>query len=387
MKIGIFCIDFLPNIGGIASHVYELSKELVKQGNDVHVISFKKTKESLDYEEIDGIKIHRVFYSGGLFFGRIKYLFLAYRKIKKLIKEKKIEIIHTHDLYPDGLLYLFLPKKFPKILTEHSSNYLNWYEYKFLRPFLYWVMNKADFVFGPSKELVYKFRNTGIPKNKSKFISNAVDDKKFRPDIKISKRFKEKYGIETGEKIILIPRRLEPKNGVIYGVKAMPEIIKEFPNCKCIVVGGGWEEEREKMMKEIKREKMMKNIIFTGNVPNTQMPFFYSISDVVLLPSLQEATSISGLEAMSCGKPLVGTNIGGIPYIIEDKKTGFLVEPKNPKEISKIIIKLFKDPLNSKKVGQNAREIIEKRFSWEIITKEFYKIYVKILRGKLKCAE
>ena len=102
---------------------------------------------------------------------------------------------------------------------------------------------------------------------------------------------------------------------------------------------------------------------------------YLNSADLYVLPSLKESTSISGLEAMACGLAIVGTNIGGIPQIIENGKNGFLCKPKNPEDLAKKILKAL---TNLKKFGKESRKIVVKEYSWKKRTNELINIYKKL---------
>ena len=93
----------------------------------------------------------------------------------------------------------------------------------------------------------------------------------------------------------------------------------------------------------------------------------FSAGDVSILPSLMEATSIAGLEAMACGLPLIGTNVGGIPVIIKDGETGILVEPRSPEQLAEALNKLSEDREYAKQLGVRSLERARKDFSWDVI--------------------
>ena len=116
-------IDFLPNIGGIAAHVYELSKALVKEGNDVFVLTGKKNFNDKKYEEIDGIKVYRTYFPRVRLLWILVYALPAWLKLRWLIKNKDIDIIHYHNILPDAFIAKFTPKV-SKVQTEHSSAFL-----------------------------------------------------------------------------------------------------------------------------------------------------------------------------------------------------------------------------------------------------------------------
>ena len=121
--------------------------------------------------------------------------------------------------------------------------------------------------------------------------------------------------------------------------------------------------------------------IFLGNVPNPQMPDIYRAADISVLPSFMEATSITGLESMATGVPLVGTRVGGIPYLIDDGQTGWLVQPGRPDQLATAIRRLIENPDLRAKLGGAARQKVEQTFSWDAIAAETAKHYRRSRRA------
>ena len=141
-------------------------------------------------------------------------------------------------------------------------------------------------------------------------------------------------------------------------------------------------EKNHKLKNEVFKLGIADSVIFAGRMPNLEMPKYYAASDIVVLPSLKEATSIAGLEAMACGKPLVGANVGGIPQIIADGETGILVPPKNSESLSCAIVSLLIDDEKRTTIGLNARKRAENEFSWQVIARKTQKVYNKIVRSR-----
>lgn len=371
-------IDFLPNMGGIAAHVYELSKALVKQGNDVQVITLRRRFREKKYQEIDGMKVHRIYYPRLRVIGFFIYLFHVWPRLKRSIWKGGIDIIHSHTILNDALTAKSIGN-IPKIQTEHSSGFLMAVEEGKHKRLYKWLLSHADHVIGPSQELVDTVIKLGINSAKTSFIPNGVDPEKFNPRLK-GDEIKERHGIKPDEKIVLCPRRLELKNGVYYLIKAIPHIIQQSSNVRCLIVGDGLE--MAELKQEVIKLVIADKVVFVGRVPNAEMPKYYAASDVVVLPSLIEATSIAGLEAMATGKPLVGTKVGGIPQIIADGETGILVPPRSPEELAYAIISLLNDDGKRAVMGLNARRRAETEFSWQIIARRTQNIYDEAAKSK-----
>ena len=242
-------------------------------------------------------------------------------------------------------------------------------------------LGHADAIISPSRELFEKSRATGIGSERNFYIPNGVDTEKFRPGNSFGVIDKD-YGLDPAHPVVICPRRLEPKNGVEYFIRAIPLVRKEIPDVQFLIVGGGFPEERRRFETMLTEAGQSRGVVFTGNVPNTTMPRFYALSMIATLPSLMEATSISGLEAMASGLPLVGTNVGGIPEIIEDGVSGLLVEARSPEQLAEAYIRLLRDEALRVRIGRGARERVEAEFSWPEIARRAVEVYTIAIRSR-----
>jgi glycosyltransferase involved in cell wall biosynthesis len=206
-----------------------------------------------------------------------------------------------------------------------------------------------------------------------------VDPTRFHPGVN-GNEIREKLGCTEESHLILCPRRIVPKNGVIYMVKAMSQVRASHPEAKLLVVGGGWHDEIMRVREQIGLDGLTSSVIIGGAIPNDQMSKYYTASDLVVLPSLKEATSLAGLEGMASSKPLVGTEVGGIPYIVDNSVTGLLVPSRDSQALARAVIELLDDPKRRLRMGDRARERVLERFSWDIIADQTYEVYKKNLR-------
>jgi glycosyltransferase involved in cell wall biosynthesis len=112
------------------------------------------------------------------------------------------------------------------------------------------------------------------------------------------------------------------------------------------------------------------------------MPEYYLNSDIVILPSLVEATSIAGIEAMACAKPLIGTRTGGLPEIMVDRETGLLVEPADSQGLAQAILALLKDETKREELGLKGRELALRKFDWAVIARKTAEVYNGLMESK-----
>lgn len=407
MKICMLTSFFLPTIGGVESHVYNLSKELIKKGHQVIIVHtiLHESKEGFEKIEIDGIELHRVFikspdikmklsfektvniesYLNG-FIRKFRSVFYSEKiaaYIEKIDKKREIEIIHQHDFISNLFTTKILKKKYPIVLTNHTGEFLFLNKFLLFKFALKILLQHLDYLIGPSKELCKIPFQSNM--EKIRYIPNGVDINKFIPIKEEEKhQLKLSAGYDGNIKIVLCARRWAPTKGVIYFVKAIKKISMDFKNVKFIISGneyGGYPEYKNSILKYIEKERLRDYIVLLGDIQYQDMYRYYQISDIVVLPSLMEATSLAGLEAMSCGKPLIGSNVGGIPEIIEDGKTGYLVEAKNEDALACAILRLLKNPQIINLMGKNSREKVEKEFSWNTVADKTIEVYQEVKRN------
>ena len=352
MHILMVSLDFIPTVGGITAHVYELSKALINNGCKVTVIT-RKVKGRDSFEVVDGIDTYRINLRA---FG-VTYGYQINNFIKKKLDKIKPDIIHIHGMRP---LEFYDIKDIPLAYTNHTSGYLKRLKRGGYRiPILKRLFAKPKLFLAPSEELLQ------IPfeiKAKKVYIPNGVIAKKFLKNSKYRSKIRAELGLKKDDILALLTRRMVWKNGVRYLALAT-KFIKN-PNLKILFIGNG-EELRE--IEKLLNQNFKDRFFMLGSKKHDEIVKYYSAADISILPSLMEATSISGLEAMASSLPLVGTRVGGIPDLIKDGVTGYLCEPENPEELAQKIDKLLGS--DYVQMGKNAKKIAQERFDWDTIAK------------------
>jgi glycosyltransferase involved in cell wall biosynthesis len=371
MRILLISRDYFPSVGGIQSHVENLYKYYQKKSG-IEVFLLSRSYEG--YEEEDEA-IYRISNGEIRYIHALQYVINGRKQLASLHKKYRFDAIHWHDLFFDSLI---TKQKLPgavKVFTNHSSGFLEWFEIPKKRKFLQWLLRHSDIILSPSEEINEKTKKLNLSATCS-YIPNGVDTDKFYPGDRIEKvsDIRNRFNFSADDFVVLCPRRLEPKNGVNYFVESAKYFNCSAKKPKYLVVGGGYPEERQKMEDYI-RVNGIENVSFAGSVSNQEMLNYYQAADLVVLPSLMEATSISGLEAMACGLPIVGTTVGGIPALIRDGENGFLVPPRNSKAIYEKVKQLMADPLRTRSFALKSRCFAEQKFSWVSITDEVVSKY------------
>jgi len=379
--------------------VYELSKRLQKEGFEIVVLA-PHHEGAKRFEIMDGMKVYRfpyfypkkyqkLAYEGGIL-SNLKRNHLAKLQVPllflselfyaiKIIKKERINFIHSHWIIPSGLVGSILKRTYrkPHITTAHAGDVFTIRNSKILSKIGSFVFKNSDKITANSNYT--KNAITSIEdkiKDIVEIIPMGVDTSLFHP--------KHATGLRDdfeAEYLILSVGRLVEKKGVKYLIMAMKDVIKEFPNAKLIICGAGPEEENlENLTKKL---NLKENVIFVGYIKNSDLPKYYTSSDIFILPSIKvkggdtEGLGVVLLEAMACGTPVIGSNTGGITDIIKHGESGFLVKPKDPEDIAEKIIVLLSNKELQQKFSEEGLKIVRERFSWNVIVKKF----VKILRG------
>jgi len=378
-------VDFPPKIGGIAGHVHQLSNALSKTGNYVIVIT-KGVNElpSISYEN-DHLKIIRIpiiniphTISFQYFLGAILYIYFL--KINN-----QISILHYHNGGIDSLIAYFVLFT-PKIFTNHSSIFVNRYQKADNKNQLLRELKAADFIITPSSQLAEFTISCGYPNDRVKFISNGVNTNIFFP-IPLSEKIqlKNKYFNKCNDIIILCPRRLQKKNGVSFFLKSITRLPDEIKETIKIIIAGDYpidypDSDVRDVNSTIIEEKLSEIVKLLGFVDYEKMPELFGISDIVVIPSFIEATSLACLEAMACGKVVIASDVGGIPEIITDTVDGVLFEPGNQQDLVEKLQILIKDESYRDLLSKNAIEKVQKSYSWDNIAIQVLNIYNGLLR-------
>jgi glycosyltransferase involved in cell wall biosynthesis len=193
-------------------------------------------------------------------------------------------------------------------------------------------------------------------------IHVGVDTDLFKPT-KPQGRYLPTEGVN-----LLTVARLHRYKGLDYLVEAM-SLLRETKELKLYIMGKGREEANLKSL--VKRLHLEGTVTFMETpIPNTEMPSLYGECDIYIQPSIIEPFGIAVLEAMACGKPVIGTKVGGMLDTIKDGETGFLVAPKNPKELADRIKALKNEEVRAN-LGEKARILATENFDWPVIGKKY----------------
>ena len=289
------------------------------------------------------------------------------------------DIVHLHSFQPSPVLASLISSRIfgsRAVVTFHSFAPPTWHHNFAMRNLMRISLKNYDAVPCISEYVRERVANfMGSSRTRICTIYNGVDTDYFNPQID-PKNLKENLGID-GKKVILFVGRLVSLKGVQYLLEAMPSVLKEAREDVVLVICGTGV--KMKYLKEMTGKlDLSSNVIFAGFVPHQQLPNYYAISDICVVPSTFESLGSVILEAMSMKKPVIGSNVGGIPEIIKHDNNGLLVPPKDPSALSAAILRLFMDNGLRRRISSNGRLVVEEKFSWDKIAGQVSELYQQI---------
>lgn len=380
MRVVILTTDFLPNIGGIAAHVDGLSRGLVEWGCAVTVVVPRRRRLlprlGVHREPGDPYPVVRLDVPQYVKFGRFVHPRLTAAWLRREIRATGAAVLHWHTF---DYLTVRLVRGVARVFTNHTSQFLEYAADPRRRALARALVGPAHRVIAPSRELAAATASTGFPEERLTAIPNGVDIRRFSPAVD-GRQLRARLEFSASDCVVLCPRRLEKKNGVIYWVRAIPLLLARCRKpLRFLFVGdytaGDVYSARKEVLDAIAGLGLGDRIVFAGSVPNREMPAYVAAADIVVLPSLIEATSIAGLEAMATGKPLAATAVGGLPEIVEDGRTGLLVPPADPGALAEAVLRLATDSGERSRMGQAARARAERDFGWSTVAQRTIAVY------------
>lgn len=337
--------QFPPHVGGVGVHIHTLSKELVKQGHDVYVITYPHK----NIEDIDGI---HVIGTRGLNIPGVRGLMFkknAKKALENLLEKEDIDIIHGHYLFPAGAAAVEVGNEhgIKTYVTAHGSDMFEVYKKQpLMRSTIKNVLKRADCVLAVSNALKHEIIATGVTgiSDKTRICWNSVDINKF--SLKENNSFKEEYKLTDKPIVLFVGNIIKRKN-----VESLIDA-KKIANSDyyLVIVGDG---PLFKKLKKKVEDENIRDVIFTGS--RTDVENVIPSCDVLVLPSFSESFGLVLIEALACGKPVIGSNVGGITEIITDD-VGLLVDPNKVSTIAQAIDNVINDVEFRLSLASNARD-------------------------------
>jgi N-acetyl-alpha-D-glucosaminyl L-malate synthase BshA len=367
VKIGITCY---PTVGGSGILATRLGIEFAKRGHVVHFITYERPVaiQGIDYENVITHLVSVVEYP---LFKYPPYTIALSSEMVRVAQEENLDVLHVHYAIPHSTAALLAREAtgVPYIVTLHGSDVTILGSDPAYHSINTLSVERADAVTAVSSFMAREaYERLGLNRD-IQVIPNFVDSTVFSPAPCESSE--NNLG---GDFVIIHVSNFRPVKRIQDLIYAMKIISKEAPRARLVLVGDG--PERHNVERLISQLELKEKVILTGfrsNIPN-----LLRCSDAVVICSETESAPLTLLEGLSCGLPVVATNVGGIPEILQDGVNGFLVEPKHPEDIADKLLCLISDMNLRSRLGIEARKTIEKKYTAEKVVFQYEEIYKKL---------
>lgn len=378
--------SFYPFTGGIELYVHEISKELAKRGHEVHVYApsqVAKRKVKTAENEVCGVRIHYV----------PVILELSYRArvwpglLGRLLKDKS-DLIHSHgDGHYHSLASVIAARvrNKPLVVTTYGPLYKQT-EFSTKKKLFFDAYDASitPFIFNQANKVLVRYpaltrwvESYGTSENKVGLAPSGVPKESLKP--RNGKSFRKKYGINGS--MVLYVGRISPQKGVQHLVEAACYVVKEIPNLKFVLVGPDYLGYTAALLKMARQYHVDGNVLFTGPIHNLEEEMeAYAACDVFVMPSSFEGFSQAVLKAMAQAKRVIVTNVGGLPYEVEEGECGILVPYGDSVTLANNICELIMSSELSNRLGVKARERAA-MFTYDALASRLEKVYEEIARG------
>ncbi|MFL5738440.1 MAG: glycosyltransferase family 4 protein [Actinomycetota bacterium] len=387
MKILITSRGVVPvkaGCGGAEIVVYQLARSMALQGNDVTLVGEVdendfELPERLRVEQVESQSHRRMrFLPGGLPTWIVQHLLgnvLVALRARALLREQRFDVVHAHGAL-SALVISFGNRSTPLVYTEHdatpwSCRYRVWYE-RWMRKTIYRALNvtvfkRADRVItvfpSQAREIVTYW---GIDPARVSTITNGTDADAFRPSdedgvsVKAALGF-DRYALYVGG---LVPRKCPD---------IVLEAAAELDDVPIVFVGDG--PMRSRLARRAKELGVADRVALLGGLPPSELGEIYREADVLVLPTVSDTFPLVALEAMACGTPVIASRVSGLPEMVEDWQTGFLVKPGDIGQLAMGIRFLTGDAALRDRMGANGRRRVVAGFRWPLVAERYLCLY------------
>ncbi len=387
MKILMLTWEYPPRVvGGISRVVHDLSHKLVKDGQDVTVVTYRDG-DTPYFEDDDGVKVHRVdnfMIAPNNFIDWVMQLnFNMIAKTGEIIaKEGKFDVIHAHDwLTAYAAKTLKTSYNIPMICTIHATeagrnNGIRTDMQKYINDTEWLLTYEASEVIVNSNYMKSEIQRLfGLPFEKINVVPNGVNLNNFN-NVYRDYDFRRRFAMDN-EKIVLFIGRLVYEKGIQHLISAMPKILDHYHDVKLVIAGKGG------MLDELKAQAnnlgISQKVYFAGYLNSKDVQKMYRCADISVFPSTYEPFGIVALEAMLAGVPVVVSDIGGLNEIVEHGVTGMKSYAGNPNSIADSILTLLFDHKLCDQVVKNAKAKVKAEYNWSKITSDTFFTYQKAI--------
>jgi len=368
---------FLPSRDSVISHMHEIYRRMAKSGLSVHIVTSKivydevkgrrlpETRDLPSEETIEGIRVHRVHFKvPRSFVWKTPMYDLGFAKeARSKVGELEPDIVHFHE--PSFALSEF---DRPTVATIHGLGFLEW-KYASSLTKAYWLSHGMAEMLGfrhvDLAVAVSSYMARAVQRhyrqNKVVTVPNGVDPSLFNPRVEASE-VRDEFG-----EFVLFVGRLSKSKGIMTLLRAA----QTLPDVRFVVIGPS-----RQWKSYVNVAQALPNVCLVGLVSFEKLLRFYAACDAVVIPSLFDPCPLVALEAGSMGKPIVASNVGGIPEVLGD--TCLLARPGDENDLARKITQLLTDESLARELGIRVRERVVRNFSWDTVAEKTFRLYKQL---------
>ncbi len=297
----------------------------------------------------------------------------VFLQLFSLIKRERVDIINTHSS-KDSWIASFAARLAlrPRLIrTRHVSIPISKHPLNIVYRLPHKIITCGEAI---RKRMIEVNR---FPPEKIVSIPTGVDMERFNPD-RVKENIREELGIDQDAPLVGNISIIRTEKGYPYFLEAAQEILKVKPKTKFLIVGH--EPKGDTLAQAVKRQGLEGEVIMPGL--RKDIPQVLATLDVFVLSSLREGVPQGVTQALAMEKPVVATNVGGIPEIVKNNQTGLLVPPTNSRALARAILELLEDREKAERLGRNGRKLIEEKFSQETMIEKIEDLYRELLKKR-----
>lgn len=302
-------------------------------------------------------------------------------KLWQIVRSYDVDVIHAHWVVPSGFIAAVVSKLTgkPLFISLHGSDVFFASRNSFLGKVASWTFKQGSGITACSPELIKGALALNAAAEKIHLLPWGADLKVFnQPNNDTIECLRSKFGLSPETRIVMGLGRLVGKKGFVNLIEALARLKSPIPDACLMIVGDG--PEMAVLRARAEALGLADKVILVGNIDWTEVPDYLALSDIVVVPSIHDNGNVDGLptvvlEAMAAGKPIVASNIGGIPLVVKDGINGFLVAEGDIPALVSCLSKLLMSEEMLTSYGRRSREFVENRLNWKNVALAFLQMY------------